>query len=49
MSDSRAHRGVFIDEALCWYALNVKEAASFDAHGSECKFETDITNFFGNL
>jgi hypothetical protein len=33
MSDLRAHRGVFMTEALYWYALNEKEAASFDAHG----------------
>jgi hypothetical protein len=28
-----ARRGVFIVEALYWYALNVKEAVSFRAHG----------------
>jgi hypothetical protein len=33
MSDSRVRRGVFIVEALYWYALNNKEAASFGAHG----------------
>jgi hypothetical protein len=33
MSDLRAHRGVFMTEALYWYALNVKEAVSFNAHG----------------
>jgi hypothetical protein len=33
MSDLRAHRAVFIDEALYWYALNEKEAVSFDACG----------------
>ncbi len=28
-----ARRAVFIVEALYWYALKLKEAVSFDAHG----------------